>query len=206
MEFTEYWAQDNSHRGGRWISRKLPDDVEAYCVVDHLDAGGACERPGVYEVCGLPFCETHGLEASAGILAQLYHDAMDEFERMDNLQTMPLQPEVLRVVREARERSLAMHSRYADEKSLLVREVYSLIPERVDQETLDWSPGDLGGAPVDHWSAEYWEVSTLMLQATGGLAPGLVRDLESLRERAAAQLSYALAVCGEKIEAYKAAK
>ncbi len=206
MEFTEYWAIDNSTRGGRWISRRLPDDVEAYCVVDHPDAGGACGRPGVYEVVGLPFCETHAPEANAGILAQLYHDSMDEFARLDNEQAMPWQPEVLRVVREGYERTLETHIRYAHAKDRLVREAYPLIRERVDRETLDWEPGSLGDSPVDRWGEEYWEVCTLMLRAYGGLARGLVRELEPLRERAAAQLSYALVVCEEKIEAYKAAR
>ncbi len=206
MEFTEYWAIDNSHWGGRWIARVLPDDVEAHCVVDHPDAGGACGRRGVCEVYRLPFCEIHGLEANAGALAQLYHDAMDEFDRLDNQQALPLQPEVVQVIREASERSLETHIRYAREKDRLVGEVYPLIRERVDQETLDWEPGSLGESPVDRWAAEYWEVATLMLQTTGRLAPSLVRDLEPLRERAAAQLSYALVVDKEKIEAYKAAK
>ena len=100
MEFTEYWAIHNSTQQGYWISRKLPGDVEAHCVIDHPDADGACKQPGAYEVYGMPFCEPHGLKASAGALAQLYHDAMDEFDRLDNEQAMPLHPEVLRVVRE----------------------------------------------------------------------------------------------------------
>ncbi len=204
MEFTEYWAIDNSTRGGSWIARRLPEEVEAHCVVDHPDAGGACGRPGVYEVVGLPFCATHGLEANAGILAQLYHDAVDGFAQMDNEQALPLQAEVLHVVRNAYDRSLKTHLSYAKHQDRLVREVYPLIRERVDRETLDWSPGNYGESPVDWWLNEYHEVCALMLRAYGGLAPGLVRDLEPLRERAAAQFSYALVICGEKIEAYKA--
>ncbi len=206
MEFAEYWAIDNSHRGGRWISRKLPDEVEAYCVVDHLDAGGACTGTGVYEVVGLPFCETHGLEANAGILAQLYHDSLDEIERLDNEQGTPWQPELLRVLRGAYDRLLETHQQYALAKEQLVRDAYPLIRERVDQGTLDWEPGAFVESPIDRWSAEYWEVSTLMLRAQAGLVPGLVRDLEPIREQAAAQLSYALVICRGKVKKYKAAK
>lgn len=184
----------------------MPDEVEAHCVVDHPDAGDACGRPGVYEVVGLPFCEVHGPEANSGILAQLYHDALDGFAQLDNQQAVPLQAEVLRVVQDAYDRSLETHSRYAKHHGDVVREAYPLIRERVDQETLDWSPGNYERVPTDEWMDEYHEVCALMLRAYGGLAPGLVRDLEPLRERAAAQFSYALVVDKEKIEAYEATR
>ncbi len=205
-EFTEYRTTDNSVRGGTWIARRLPETMAGECVVDHPDAGGPCSRPVVHEVYGLPFCGMHGLEAGAGALAQLHHDAMDDFARMDNPYETPLQSEVLRVVGEAHDRARDEHINYFGLQSRLVREAFPLIRERVDAETRDWNPGSLPEAPVDWWTAEYVSVCSLMLRACTGLSPGLARDLEPLRERAAAQSAFAEVVDREKIEAHKAAK
>ena len=45
------------------------------CFVHHRDAGGWCERPATMEAYEIPFCEVHGAEIKAGILAEIYHDA-----------------------------------------------------------------------------------------------------------------------------------
>ena len=193
-EFVEYRALD--HRDGTWIARKLPAELNGNCVVSHPDAGGHCEREIVYEVYGLPFCEVHGLEANAGALARLYHEAADEFERMDNPHADPLQPEVLRVVREARTTAMDGHFRHEKSLDALLREAYPLtegLEERVDPDTVEWVPGDLafGLAPVDVWADQYWAICSVMLHAQASLAPELVREIEPVREHVAAQYAFA---------------
>lgn len=206
MEFTEYWAPDNSYREGYWITRKLPTATDEKCVVDHPDAGGPCEQSIAYEVCGMPFCEMHGLEAGAGVLEELYREAYEEFERLDNTFALPLQPELLRAVRGHREHVRLEERRHHDSRNQLIRETFPLIRERVDQETLDWQPGTCEDSPVDFWNIAYAEICSLMLKAYAGQSPWLARELESYREQAAAQCAFAEIVCGEKIEAYEAAK
>lgn len=208
MEFTEYLAPD--HMEGVWIARKLPEGMDSLCVVSHEDAGGPCERPIVFEVYGVPFCEVHGIEANVGAMAQLHDEAMDEFGRMDNVHALPIQPEFLRVVRSERGRSFDDHIRYARQHERLLLEAYPLIRERVDQETSDWQPGDLDknftGGPVDWWAAEYRHMCSFMLQASRSRETNLARELEPVREHAAAQYAFAQVVGEEKIEAHKAAR
>ncbi len=52
-----------------WTRVPLP------CFVHHRDAGGWCERDAAMEAYDIPFCEVHGAEIKAGILAEIYHDA-----------------------------------------------------------------------------------------------------------------------------------
>ncbi len=144
-EFTEYWAPDNSVRGGWWVTRKLPETTDGNCVVDHPDAGGPCGRQIVYEAYGLPFCGMHGLEAGAGALARLHHDAMDDFDRMDNPHTMPPQPEVLRVVREEIIRARDRHFYHAELRERFAGEAFELLRERVDAETGAGNPATCAG-------------------------------------------------------------
>lgn len=160
----------------------------------------------VYEVYGLPFCEVHGMEANVGAMAQLHNEATDEFDRMDNAHATPIQPEVLRVARVERERNLEDHHRYHCRHDALLLDAYPLIPERIDPETRGWRPGDVGFSPVDWWAEEYRQLCSFMLQTCRSWITGLVRELEPLRERAAAQYAFAMVVDEDKIEAYKAAR
>jgi len=50
------------------------------CFVHHRDAGGRCERGATMEAYDIPFCEVHGAEIKAGILAEIYHDAGNVLE------------------------------------------------------------------------------------------------------------------------------
>src|SRR5215210_1021350 len=45
------------------------------CFVHHRDAGGWCEGTATMEAFGIGFCEVHGAEVKAGILAEIYRDA-----------------------------------------------------------------------------------------------------------------------------------
>lgn len=50
------------------------------CFVHHRDAGGWCERTATMEAYGIAFCDPHGAEVKAGILAEIYHDAGNVLE------------------------------------------------------------------------------------------------------------------------------
>ncbi len=69
------------------LARALTEDeraLELPCWVRHPSAGGSCPRRASTIVYGLLFCEVHGAEARAGALEELYGDACDYLERLDN--------------------------------------------------------------------------------------------------------------------------
>ncbi len=73
---------------------------EVPCWVRAETAGGPCKRmPSVVRVYGLPFCEDHGAEAKAGALEELYNDAAQVLELLDNPHAREHNPEALRIIR-----------------------------------------------------------------------------------------------------------
>ncbi len=59
-------------------------DRELRCWTRHPDAGGFCGCPAEMAVYGLPFCGVHGAEIRAGTLSELFEDAADTIERLNN--------------------------------------------------------------------------------------------------------------------------
>lgn len=165
-----------------------------HCFVRHPDAGGACERPAVMEVYGLPFCEIHGVEAKAGALAEIYDAADMDLDRLDNGQAPWQNPVTGWRIEQARVKvhEQAIAASRAEKPALL--RAYPVIPERVDIHTRDydyWTPTeDL--TPADSFSEARRLLHKMMRIAHGGGDSWLVEDLEYKREGASAQLAFAL--------------
>ena len=121
-------------------------DRDVRCVVSHEDAGGRCGRTAVMEVYGLAFCGVHGAEAKAGALEELYYDASNFLERLENDCVPAPNPAALGALREAagklRDSESAAHGGEGDDAA--VRQAYPVIPHRVDGGTTDFDYGDPG--------------------------------------------------------------
>ncbi len=97
-------AVEGRPTGGEALIVELPEGDkwrEVPCWVSAEGAGGPCKRPSVVRVYGLPFCEAHSAEVRAGALEELYSDAAQVLERLDNPSVPEPNPEAIRLVRAA---------------------------------------------------------------------------------------------------------
>jgi hypothetical protein len=169
------------------------------CWVRHPSAGGSCERKATTMVYGMLFCEDHGAEATAGALGELYRDAGDVLERMDNPHVPLSNAEASRVL-EAAWRELDRGRKGCDDvEEALLRRAYPVIPERVCYETVAFDyrldpenphgPDDEPTYIYDHARGLLCKLMRLAYQAGADWA---VEVLELERESASAQLAFAL--------------
>ena len=184
------------------LARPLSDEeraLELPCWVRHENAGGQCPRAAAAMVYGLLFCEVHGAEATSGALSELYQDAGDTLERLDNPQApLPNQEAVdaLAAAWRMLDRRRDEH-REAEEDAL--RRAYPYDPERVCAETVAFDyrmgPGNWYG-PGDEPTSVYEDARRLLCKemrlAYEEGADWLVEVLEYEREAASAQLAFAL--------------
>jgi len=186
-------------------ARPLTEEERALnlpCQVRHPDAGGLCAREARAMVYGLVFCWEHGAEATVGALLELYQDAGDFLERLDNPHVPTQNAEAERALEAALggldgwRRSLEREE--AEEEA--VRRAYPEIPERVCPETAGFDyrfgPGnryDLSDMPTEVYSDARRITHKLMRLAYEAGEDQLVEVLEYEREQASAQLSFALA-------------
>jgi hypothetical protein len=118
------------------------------CFVRHPDAGGKCLNLAVMKVYGLPFCEIHGAEAKAGALEEFYYDAANFLARLDNPHVLEPNPAALHALREAVSGLRKEERRATDGSSdAALRKAYPVIPERVDEDALDFDYDDRGQEP-----------------------------------------------------------
>jgi hypothetical protein len=184
------------------LARLLMEEERACgfpCWVHHPDAGGHCGHEATTMVYGLLFCEEHGVEATAGALAELYQDAGDFLERMHN----PYEPlpnaEADRVLQMAWREIDRRRDEHDEAEEAALRRAYPVIPERVCYETAAFDyrfdPENPHG-PSDQPTEVYQDARRLLCKqmrlAYGEGADWLVEILEYERERASAQLAFAL--------------
>lgn len=164
------------------------------CFVHHADAGGRCERAATMLVYGLPLCEVHGTEARIGALQELYHDASDVLERVDNPH-VPLQnKEAARVLEGAMEGFTAKCRELADTENEALLRAYPIIPERMCTETKHYDYGVVNDDlyPEDYFGEARHEVHWFMRQAYEKDMDWLVEVLEYERESISAQAAFAI--------------
>lgn len=150
-------------------------------------------------VYGLPFCEEHGAEATAGALGELYQDASDFLEQLDNPHVPAPNAEVEGAFRAAMGDLEARRAEHEDAEAAALRRAYLEIPERVCSATVDfgyrYGPGNTYG-PRDQPTEAFQEARRLthklMRLAYEEEADWLVEILEYEREEASAQLAFAL--------------
>lgn len=175
-----------------WCREEIEKHGPLPCVV--RDAGGPCGRAATMEVYGLAFCEVHGAECKAGALEELYHDAEQFLDRLDNPHVAPPNPEALRLIRAGVSEMVNMSwqvVRVGDET--LVR-AYPFVEELADPQTLgfDYSDPERGSTPEDWYREDRMLTHKLMRLAFEGGASWIVEELEKIRQSTAAQLAYAV--------------
>lgn len=169
------------------------------CWVRHPSAGGLCPRSATTMVYGLLFCEAHGAEATAGALVELYQDAGDFLERMDNPYVPLPNAEAERTLRAAWRELDRRRDEHQEAEEAALRRAYPVIPERVCYETTafdyHFDPENPHG-PNDEPTAVYEDARRLLCKemrlAYEEGADWLVEVLEHERESASAQLAFAL--------------
>ena len=184
------------------LARPLTEEERALglpCWVRHPSAGGLCGRNATTMVYGLLFCEDHGAEATAGALTELYQDAGDFLERLDN----PHAPLSNQEAADALAAAWRMLDRRRDEHEApeeeALKRAYPVISERVCTETVAfdyrYGPGNEYG-PGDTPTEVYQDARRLLCKemrlAYEEGADWLVEVLEYEREAASAQLAFAL--------------
>ncbi len=183
------------------LARPLDDDPRAHefpCWVRHPSAGGLCGRTATTMVYGLLFCEIHGAEATAGAIAELFQDAGDVLERLDNPHAPHPNQEAANAL-EAAQRKLDRRRGEYEEDEAALRLAYPVIPDRVCYETVAFDyrfgPGNEYG-PGDQPTEVYQDARRLLCHqmrvAYEEGADWLVEVLEYERESASAQLAFAL--------------
>lgn len=163
------------------------------CFVTHPDAGGDCCLEGEMLVYGLNFCRLHGEEAKAGAIRELYADAEEYLERLDNPQAPIPNAEAAHALDEARANLGAGRWTNSSEEDRLIRAAYPLLPERVDVETIGF---DYGRYDMEMPSDAYHDLRRILhrhmrLAYEEGVV-WLVEMLEYEREHVSAQASFAM--------------
>jgi hypothetical protein len=163
------------------------------CFVHHKDAGGWCERTGTMEAFGIGFCEVHGAEVKAGILAEIYHDAgnvLGDFGPNDSSMNVAAWM-YLNVGRREMTRR-CVEAEHAQAAALLT--AYPVIEERVDMETRsrDFRVPNINDDPVDVFMDARMHVLRLMRLSWSVGQDWILEVLEEEREGASAQLAFAL--------------
>lgn len=164
--------------------------MEMPCWVRHPDAGGECGRPATMLVYGLCMCELHGTEVRAGALMELYRDAGDFVERLDNPHVPMPNAEAERVLREAVHALDAGVDDRHEEEALL--RAYPPIPERVCSETTGHNYDAPEPMPHDVHLDCRRVMHELMRRAYLAGMDWLVEILEYEREHVSAQAAFAL--------------
>lgn len=196
-------VRDHS-RTAETLARPLTDAERACdlpCWVRHPSAGGQCPRAATTMVYGLLFCEAHGAEATAGALAELFQDAGDYLERLDNPHVPPPNAEAAKAFKLALsglDRHRSEHETEEAEDAALMR-AYPTIPGHVCYETVAFDyrfgPGNEYG-PGEMPTEVYRDARRLLCKemrlAYEWGADWLVEVLEYERESASAQLAFAL--------------
>jgi hypothetical protein len=171
------------------------------CFVHHRDAGGWCERGATMEAFGIAFCEVHGAEVKAGVLAEIYHDACSVLEDAYGLEDSSMNPASW-VHLDGGRREMARRCAEAEEEqaAALVR-AYPMALERVDPETRarDYNkPNYDNDDPVDIFFDARMHTHRLMRLSWSVGEYWILEVLEEEREGASAQLAFALALRAQK--------
>ncbi len=163
--------------------------------------GGRCPRPAAaLRVYGLLFCEVHGAEARAAALVEMYQDAADWLEVLDNPHVAQPNPAALYALHSAVKGLEAAVIEAQEAQDAALPRAYPWIEERVDTETFgfDWTNPDGHASP----DAVFWGASQLVCKlmrlAYAEGAIGLVEALEPYRESSSAQYAFALEDCERK--------
>jgi hypothetical protein len=135
------------------------------CFVHHTEAGGWCERPAAMRAYEMDFCEVHGAEVKAGIMAEIYHDAgnvlEDAYGPEDSSTNAAAWVHLNVSVREMAHRCIEAEEAQVE----ALRRAYPLIPERVDTETREHDygvPNHANDDPVDMYFDSRIHVLRLM--------------------------------------------
>ncbi len=171
------------------------------CFVHHEDAGGWCERAATVEAFGIGFCEVHGAEVKAGVLAEIYHDAgevLKDFGPNDSSMNVAAWTHLDVGWREMTRR--CVEAEEAQAAALLL--AYPFNPERVDSETNAHnyhSPLPANDDPVDIFFDARMLVHRLMRLSWSVGQDWILEVLEEERQAASAQLAFALELRAQKL-------
>lgn len=165
------------------------------CVVSHPDAGGQCEREAAMTVWTLSFCELHGREAELSAVEEFVEDVETELEVLIDAEKARPQPN-LALVRALEWAEVPGRGGGAVEHHTeALRVAYPPVEGRIHPDTLIYDYGDPtgdelrdGDGPHDWWNEAHWVATRAMRMAHDRGLAGLLKDLEYVRERAAAQI------------------
>lgn len=177
-----------------------PDAFNRYsgplpCFVHHRDAGGWCERTGVMQVYGISFCEVHGAEASAGALAELYHDAGNAIEDISGSEDVSANVVADAYLIIGRDEMARRGVEAEEAQAAALVEAYPVIEEHVDPETRDHdylNPDHGNKDPVDVFFDARMHLYRLMRLSWSVGERWMLEILEEERQAASAQLAFAL--------------
>jgi hypothetical protein len=132
------WLEERSgveglvHEGERalaWVPEGLDKTVIKCSFGKGLRPPVRCDRVAVMEVYCLEFCEIHGEECKGGALEELYFDAEQFLDRLDNPHVSEPNPEALRVLREGISELSRAASTIAEEGDEALVRAFPLTPE-----------------------------------------------------------------------------
>ncbi len=165
------------------------------CFVHHRDAGGWCERTATMQAFGIAFCEVHGAEVKAGILAEIYHDAGNALEDLFGPDDSSKNVAAWAYLDIGRREMIARTIEAGEaEEAALVR-AYPLNLERVDTESREYDyrkPNYDNNDPVDIFHDARMHVLRLMRLSWSVGQYWILENLEEQRQGASAQLAFAL--------------
>jgi hypothetical protein len=167
------------------------------CVVSHPDAGGPCGEPAIGTVWNLCFCRAHFAEAEAAALEEIYEDAERALELLASLENeRHLTNRVLACLLEERSgecldtATTKMRRRHEGDHKEALRQTFPIVEGRIDPDTLafDYERDYAEICPVDWWWESHWLLTRFMRLSQERGCSELIKMLEPLRERAAAQI------------------
>jgi hypothetical protein len=171
------------------------------CFVHHSYAGGRCGRPGAIEAYGIPFCEVHGAEVKAGILAEIYHDGGNVLEDLDSSEDSSTNSAAWVHLDEGRREMARRCAEAEEEQAAALVQAYPVIEECLDPETRGYDPHKPNydnADPVDIFFDARMHTHRLMRLSWSVGEYWILEVLEEEREGASAQLAFALTLRAQK--------
>jgi hypothetical protein len=199
LESLEASGFDGMIREGAEAFGGYPDPLP--CFVHHRYAGGWCERTATMEAFGIAFCEIHGAEVRAGILAEIYHDAGNVLEDLDSSEDSSTNAAAWVHLDEGRREMVRRCAEAEEEQAAALVRAYPMTLERVDPETREYDPHKPNydnTDPVDIFFDARMHVHRLMRLSWSVGEYWILEGLEEEREGASAQLAFALALRAQK--------
>ncbi len=182
--------------GFEGIIREEPLAGGMPCFVHHREAGGWCEHTAVMRAYDMNFCEAHGAEIKAGVMAEIYHDAYNVLTDLARREHPDINAVTDAYQTIGRDEMAGRCASAQEAEDFALLKAYPLREDLVDTETRHHyeAPDPRNDDPSDVFSRARMHALKLMRLSWQAGEYWTLEGLELGRQGASVQLAYALAL------------